>query len=241
MTERYHIPVLLTESIKGLAVNPDGVYVDATYGGGGHSAKILEQLTGGYLIAFDQDCDVSPHLPVHDHFIFVHHNFRFLKNFLQYYQFRQIDGIIADLGVSSHDFDTAERGFSFRMDGVLDMRMNQSGSLTAQEVLNQYEEQDLIRIFRDYGELSNARSTAAVLVEARQKCPIETTGSLCALLEPLVPRKAASKYLAKVFQAVRIEVNREMDALKTLLTDAAAVLKPGGRLVVISYHSLEDR
>lgn len=241
MDTNYHIPVLLSQSVEGLAIRPDGVYVDVTYGGGGHSRIILESLTTGRLIAFDQDVDANQNVIADERLIFVQHNFRFLQNFLRYYGFDQVDGILADLGVSSHDFDVAERGFSFRFDGKLDMRMNQQGSITAEHIVNEYEEADLLRIFRTYGELDNAKKTASVIVEARKKSKIRTTFQLCQVIEPLVPQRIANKYLAKVFQALRIEVNQELDVLRAFLEDAEKVLKPGGRLVVISYHSLEDR
>jgi 16S rRNA (cytosine1402-N4)-methyltransferase len=241
MELKFHIPVLLNESVGGLAIKPDGIYVDATYGGGGHSSKILESLTTGKLIAFDQDVDAAHNIIDSEKLIFVQHNFRFLKNFLRYHGFEKVDGVLADLGVSSHDFDVAERGFSFRFDGELDMRMNQTANLTAKRVVNEYDEQRLADIFYSYGELTNARKTASVIVAARKNQKIDTTRQLCAVIEPLVPQKAANQYLAKVFQALRIEVNQELDVLKSFLTDVADVLKPGGRLVVISYHSLEDR
>lgn len=241
MNETYHIPVLLNESIEGLNIDPNGIYVDVTYGGGGHSSKILEKLEKGKLIAFDQDSDVLNNLPADDRLIFVQQNFKYLLNFLDYYGFEQVDGILADLGVSSHDFDVAERGFSTRFDGALDMRMNQTASLTAANVVNEYGEEELIKILRDYGEISNARKTAALIVSTRSNAKIETTGQLCALLNGLVPQKMNSKFQAQVFQALRIEVNRELDVLKDFLNNAYQVLKPGGRLVVLSYHSLEDR
>lgn len=241
MTTEYHIPVLLDESIQGLEIDPGGIYVDVTYGGGGHSRKIIEQLTTGKLIAFDQDIDAAENLIDDERFIFVQHNFRFLKNFLEYYVIDKVDGVLADLGVSSHDFDVAERGFSFRFEGNLDMRMNQTGSLTAAKVVNEYAEESLIKLFREYGELQNARKAAQVIVAARAQKLIQTTSELRIVLEPLVPQNMSSKFLAKVFQALRIEVNQELEVLKNLLNDVYDVLKPGGRLVVISYHSLEDR
>ncbi|HKK81541.1 MAG TPA: 16S rRNA (cytosine(1402)-N(4))-methyltransferase RsmH [Prolixibacteraceae bacterium] len=241
MTENYHIPVLLNECINGLAIKPNGVYVDVTYGGGGHSARILEKLTTGRLIAFDQDVDAMANVPDDERLIFAQHNFSFLKNFLSYYGIDQVDGILADLGVSSHDFDEAGRGFSFRFDAPLDMRMNQTGVLTAATIVNEYNEADLIRIFRQYGELKSARRAAAEIVKARDEKPVDTTTGLKEVLKKLVPQKASSKFLAKVFQALRIEVNGEIDVLRNLLTDSYDVLKPGGRFVVMSYHSLEDR
>jgi len=241
MTTDYHIPVLLDESIEGLEIDPQGIYVDVTYGGGGHSRKILEKLTTGKLIAFDQDVDAAKNLIDDERFIFVQHNFRFLKNFLEYYEIEKVDGVLADLGVSSHDFDVAERGFSFRFEGNLDMRMNQTGSITAARVVNEYPEEKLIQLFKEFGELQNARKTAQVIVAARAQKFIQTTSDLRNILEPLVPQSISSKFLAKVFQALRIEVNQELEALKNFLDDVYDVLKPGGRLVVISYHSLEDR
>jgi 16S rRNA (cytosine1402-N4)-methyltransferase len=241
METAYHIPVLLDESIEGLAIKPGGIYVDVTFGGGGHSKKILEQLTTGKLIAFDQDVDATQNVVIDDRLLFVQHNFKYLKNFLDYYGYPKVDGVLADLGVSSHDFDVAERGFSFRFSAQLDMRMNQTGSLTAARVVNEYDEARLLRLFREFGELPNARRIAHVLIEARSAKPIITTTDLKELLEPLVPQNQQNKFMAKVFQALRIEVNQELEALKALLTDVYEVLKPGGRLVVISYHSLEDR
>jgi len=241
MKEHYHIPVLLNESIEGLAIKSEGTYVDATFGGGGHASAILQKLTTGKLIAFDQDEDVKANLPDEENLIFVQHNFKFLRNFLQYYNIEKVDGILADLGVSSHDFDVAERGFSFRSEGRLDMRMNRSSGFSAYELINKYDFDQLARVFFEYGEVKNSRRIAGEIVKARESNPIVTTLQLTGILEPLVPKKMSSKFLAQLFQAIRIEVNQEMDALKTFLTDAALVLKPGGRLVVISYHSLEDR
>jgi 16S rRNA (cytosine1402-N4)-methyltransferase len=237
----FHTPVLLNESIDGLAIGSNGVYVDATFGGGGHSAKILEKLGKGILLAFDQDIDTRHNIIKDERLIFVQHNFRFLKNFLRFHEIEQVDGILADLGVSSHDFDVPDRGFSFRFEGKLDMRMNQTSALTASSIVNEYDEAGLVKIFNEYGELSNSRKAASVIVDARKIKRIETTKQLCKVLEPLVPAKAANQFLAKVFQALRIEVNQELEVLKSFLADAFDVLKPGGRLVVISYHSLEDR
>jgi len=241
METNYHIPVLLNESIEGLQIVSNGIYVDATYGGGGHTRKILETLGKGTLLAFDQDVDTMHNIIKDDRLVFIQHNFRFLKNFLRYHDIEKVDGILADLGVSSHDFDVPDRGFSFRFDGNLDMRMNQSSKTSAAQVVNEYDESALEKIFHDYGELSNARKTASVIVAARKVKSIDTTHQLCKVIEPLVPQKAANKYLAQVFQALRIEVNQELEVLKSFLLDAYDVLKPGGRLVVISYHSLEDR
>lgn len=241
MNGGYHIPVLFNESIEGLNINPEGVYVDVTFGGGGHSRGILEKLTTGKLIAFDQDVDASENVIEDERLIFVQHNFKYLKNFLKYYGFEKVDGVLADLGVSSHDFDVPERGFSFRFDAPLDMRMNQSGRLTARQVVNEYAEGDLVALFSEYGELKNARKAAASVVVARGKKILNTTSDLYSVLSPLVSDKVINRYMAQVFQALRIEVNKEMDVLKSFLGDVADVLAPGGRLVVISYHSLEDR
>lgn len=237
----YHTPVLLTESINGLQINPQGVYVDVTFGGGGHSREILKKLNKGKLIAFDQDDDSQQNLIDDGRFIFVNHNFRFLKNFLKYHGFEKVDGILADLGVSSHHFDQPERGFSFRYDGGLDMRMNRSAKVSAKDIINQYPEQELAKIFWEYGELKNSRKLARAIVNNRTDKEIHTIKSFTDLLMPFIPKHAEHKFLAKIFQALRIEVNREMDYLKEMLLQTAMVLKPGGRLVVITYHSLEDR
>ena len=237
----YHIPVLLDESIEGLNIQPNGVYVDVTYGGGGHSAKILEKLEGGRLIAFDQDIDAAENVIVDDRLTFVRHNFKYIRNFLRYYQIDQVDGILADLGVSSHDFDVADRGFSFRFDGNLDMRMNQSSDLDAAKVVNTYNEVQLWKIFREYGELKNWRHLVSTITSARAEAPIATTNQFLKVIAPCVPEKIEKKYLAMVFQALRIEVNNEMGVLSDFLESTTNLLKPGGRLVVLSYHSLEDR
>ncbi|MGC9373965.1 MAG: 16S rRNA (cytosine(1402)-N(4))-methyltransferase RsmH [Bacteroidales bacterium] len=237
----YHTPVLLTESIDGLQINPQGVYVDVTFGGGGHSREILKKLNKGKLVAFDQDDDALPNLIDDERFIFVNHNFRFLKNFLKYHGFEKVDGILADLGVSSHHFDQPERGFSFRYDGELDMRMNRSAKVTAKDIINQYPEQKLAKIFWEYGELKNSRKLARAIVNNRTDKEINTIKSFTDLLMPFIPKHAEHKFLAKIFQALRIEVNCEMDFLKEMLLQTTEVIKPGGRLVVITYHSLEDR
>lgn len=242
MEIEYHIPVLLHEAIEGLNINPNGVYVDATFGGGGHSREVLKHLAlGGRLLAFDQDEDAARNAFTDKRFLFAQHNFRYLKNFLRYYNLEQVDGILADLGVSSHHFDMPERGFSFRFDAPLDMRMNQASQLTAAKVLSDYSEENLLRILKTYGEVDKARKIAALLVKARTEKPIKTTFELVELLTPVVPKLQQNKVFAQVFQALRIEVNQELDVLIDFLNDAAQVLKPGGRLVVISYHSLEDR
>ena len=237
----YHIPVLLEESIEGLNIQPNGVYVDVTYGGGGHSAKILEKLEGGRLIAFDQDIDAAENVAVDDRLTFVRHNFKYIRNFLRYYNIGQVDGILADLGVSSHDFDVPDRGFSFRFDGNLDMRMNQSSDMDAARVVNTYSEVQLWKIFREYGELKNWRHLVSTITTARGESPITTTNQFLKVIEPCVPEKIEKKYLAMVFQALRIEVNNEIGVLCDFLESTTDLLKPGGRLVVLSYHSLEDR
>ena len=237
----YHNPVLLHPSVDGLITNPDGVYVDVTFGGGGHSSLILQKLgASGRLIAFDQDPDAAANAPQDSRFQFVPSNFSNLKKFLQYYNGYPADGILADLGVSSHQFDTPERGFSHRFEGVLDMRMNSTRGLTAADVVNQYPAPALANLFHQYGELANARQIAA-RIEACREIPIRTTADLVNVLTPLLPHGKENKTLSQIFQALRIEVNGEMEALRSLLAQSTEVLKPGGRLVVISYHSLEDR
>jgi len=237
----YHIPVLLEESIDGLSLRPNGTYVDVTYGGGGHSRLILERLEGGKLVAFDQDQDALQNLIDDERLIFVAHNFKYLKNFLRYHGFDKVDGILADLGVSSHDFDQPDRGFSFRFDGDLDMRMNQSAVKDAVKVVNEYEVSALGRIFREYGEVQNWRNLAQTIEQARSNQKIVTTSQFLKVIERCVPARVEKKYLAQVFQALRIEVNNEMAALEAFLESTIDLLNPGGRLVVISYHSLEDR
>lgn len=238
----YHTPALLDESVDGLNICPRGVYVDVTFGGGGHSREILARLgSEGRLIAFDQDEDAAENIPVDPRFTFVRGNFRFLKNFLRYHSVEAVDGILADLGVSSHHFDISERGFSFRFQGELDMRMNRHALKKAVDILNEYEEGKLSDLFFRYGELRNGRQIASAIVRSRQAAPIRDTEELVAILEPFTYREKEKKTLAQAFQALRIEVNDEMDALKEMLMQALQVLKPGGRLCVISYHSLEDR
>ncbi|MBR3477632.1 MAG: 16S rRNA (cytosine(1402)-N(4))-methyltransferase RsmH [Bacteroidaceae bacterium] len=239
----YHQPVLLHQSIDGLNIHKDGIYVDVTFGGGGHSREILSRLEGkAHLYSFDQDADAEQNIVDNPRFTFVRSNFRYLKNFLKYYGEEEgIDGLLADLGVSSHHFDDAERGFSFRFDAPLDMRMNQRACQTAADVINTYSEQALADIFYYYGELKNSRQIAAAILKERNNHRIETTGELQTMVQPFLGRDREKKELAKVFQALRIEVNHELDALKEMLTAAAQLLKPGGRLVVITYHSLEDR
>lgn len=238
----YHTPALLDESVDGLNICPQGVYVDVTFGGGGHSREILNRLgASGRLVAFDQDEDAVGNISADSRFTFVHGNFRFLKNFLRYHGVEAVDGILADLGVSSHHFDMSERGFSFRFSGELDMRMNRQARKRAADILNEYDEEKLSDLFFRYGELRNARQIASAVVRYRQNKQIEETGDLLAILDPFTRREKEKKTLAQAFQALRIEVNGEMDALKEMLLQALQVLKPGGRLCVISYHSLEDR
>jgi len=237
----YHIPVLLRESVEGLNINPGGTYVDATFGGGGHSAEILKTLGNGKLYSFDQDEDVVPNLPVDKRFTFIHGNFRFLKNYLKYEGVSRIDGLLADLGVSSHHFNTPQRGFTYREEAGLDMRMNRHGRLTAETVINEYETVRLSGLFREYGELHEAGRLAESIGRARTSGRIVSTAQLIDCIEPLAPRQAENQFFSKVFQAIRIEVNRELQNLDDMLHGALELLKPGGRLVVISYHSLEDR
>ena len=241
--ETYHVPVLLNESIDGLALKPGGIYVDVTFGGGGHSREILSRLTGGArLFSFDQDADAENNIPADAKgFTFVRSNFRYLKNWMRYYGIDHIDGLLADLGVSSHHFDDAERGFSFRFDAPLDMRMNKRAGRTAAEIVNTYDEEQLADIFYIYGELKNSRRIAAALVKARQQAEIKTTKDFLAAVEPFFKREREKKDMARLFQALRIEVNHEMDALREMLLAATELLAPGGRLSVITYHSLEDR
>lgn len=241
MSLEYHIPVLPDESIAGLNISKGDDVVDATFGGGGHSRLILEKLGNGRLFAFDQDEDAAGNATEDDRLFFIRHNFRYLKNFLKYYGVEQVDSVFADLGVSSHDFDVPERGFSFRFDGRLDMRMNQKASTDASTIVNQYPEEKLISVFRLYGEINNAGKLVSEIMKKRANNSIKTTGELKEIASGCSPRATENKYLAQVFQALRIEVNDEMEALKEFLQASLHVLKPGGRLVVITYHSLEDR
>lgn len=246
--ETYHVPVLLHESIDGLNIRPGGIYVDVTFGGGGHSREILSRLDAdAHLYSFDQDADAERNLAAPNqsstppNFTFVRSNFRYLKNWMRYYGVKRIDGLLADLGVSSHHFDDETRGFSFRFDAPLDMRMNKRAGMTAADIVNQYQEEALADVFYLYGELKNARRIAAAVVKARGEKPILTTQEFISAVEPLFKREREKKDMAKLFQALRIEVNHEMDALKAMLRGATALLAPGGRLSVITYHSLEDR
>ncbi len=238
----YHVPVLLSQSVSALNVKSDGVYVDATFGGGGHSREILKHLgENGKLVVFDQDADAFANVPDDERVIPVHGNFRFLHNYLKYHGFEQVDGILADLGVSSHQFDTGERGFSFRFDAPLDMRMNTKSEINAEEIVNEYEEGSLERVLRIYGEVEGSRRVAALICQARGSARIRTTGDLEKALAGVLPKAARSKYLAKIYQALRIEVNHEMASLEGLMEGACKSLKPGGIFSVITYHSLEDR
>lgn len=238
----YHKPALLYECLEGLSISPDGTYVDATFGGGGHSQEILEQLSAkGKLFAFDQDPDAANNVFEDDRFIFIQQNFSFLRNFLRMYNAIPIDGLLADLGVSSHQFDVPKRGFSFRFSGPLDMRMNQKGDLTATKLINEYDEENLERIFREYGELRNARQIVDRILAKRETQSINTVESLKDLLQDMSVEKYRHKFLAQVFQALRIEVNQELKVIQDLLEQAVEVLKIGGRIAVITYHSLEDR
>ena len=237
----YHVPVLLEESVSGLNFDPDGVFLDLTFGGGGHSREILKRLKDGCLIGFDQDSDALANVPDDSRFIFVNHNFRYLRNFLRYCGYDEADGILADLGVSSHEFDEAGRGFSFRFDAELDMRMNQRSRLKATDILNTYSEENLIRIFRNYGEVDNVRRLVDLIVNARTGKMITRSEEFLQVIAPCVPKQKEKKYLAQVYQALRIEVNGELEALEDMLKEAERALRPGGRLVVITYHSLEDR
>lgn len=240
-TPDYHIPVMLDECLDGLRLKPDGVYVDVTFGGGGHARKILDQLSTGKLIAFDQDDDAVKNVQDHPNLIFVNHNFQFIKNFLKFYEIESVDGILADLGISSHQIDEGSRGFSFRYDAPLDMRMNQQQRQSAFDIINGYSAESLSDIFKRYGELRFAWKLANKIVAVREKSPIKTTGELADLAREYTIPKQENRSLAQLFQAVRIEVNGELNVLENLLDSCTDVLHTGGRLVVMSYHSLEDR
>lgn len=238
----YHVPVMLQACMDGLAIKPNGVYVDVTFGGGGHSKEIIQHLKKGKLYGFDQDEDAEQNIPDDPRFIFVRSNFRYLRNFLKYHGETQVDGILADLGVSSHHFDDNERGFSFRFEeGALDMRMNQKAGMKASDIVNNYPEEQLASVFYQYGELKNSRKIASALVRARSEAPIETVADFLDVIRPFFFREKEKKDMARVFQALRIEVNQEMQALEEMLMQSLEALKPGGRLVVMTYHSLEDR
>ena len=241
-TIHYHIPVMLTECLEGLNIRPDGIYIDVTFGGGGHSRAIFSKLSSeGKLIAFDQDPDALANVWEADNFQLIPSNFAFLKNYLRSLGIEKVDGILADLGVSSHQFDEGKRGFSIRTNDPLDMRMNQNGAFSAMNVVNEYEEEQLIKILRKYGEVTSPGKVAGTICRGRQATPIKTTGELIAVLQKIAPKFKEHKFFAQVFQAIRMEVNNELDVLEKFLLQTAEVLKPGGRLVVMSYHSLEDR
>lgn len=239
----YHVPVMLQESIEGLSIHPSGIYVDVTFGGGGHSREILSRLDNkGRLYGFDQDADAESNIPEDARFVFVRSNFRYLYNFMRYHNAAgNVDGLLADLGVSSHHFDDRERGFSFRFEGALDMRMNTRARRTAADIVNTYPEEELANLFYLYGELKVSRKLASLLVRSRETKKIETIGDFLEVIKPFTGKDKEKKFLAQVFQALRIEVNDEMKALRDMLQQTMEVLKPGGRLVVITYHSLEDR
>ena len=241
MEQVYHIPVLLNESIEALNIQKNGDYVDVTFGGGGHSREILNHLKRGRLFAFDQDEDAAGNIFDDCRFFFIRHNFKYIRNFLRYQKVEKVNGILADLGVSSHDFDVAGRGFSFRFPAELDMRMNRDAKMTAADIVNDYEEEKLIQLFRDYGELKNAFRLTKEIIAKRQQKPIKTIDDFKEAISVCVPKKLEKKYLAKVFQALRIETNQELEVLKDFLLQSTDLLVPGGRLVVITYHSLEDR
>ena len=242
MTMEYHNAVLLKETVEGLAIKPDGIYVDVTFGGGGHSREIMSRLgEGGRLIAFDQDEDALENAIDDSRFLLINENFRNIKRFLRFHGIKKVDGILADLGVSSHQFDVAERGFSTRFEADLDMRMSQKGELSAYDVVNGYEEKELSKVFFDYGELKNANALAAAIINYRTEGKIKSSDTLKQVLSRFLPAHKSNKILAQIYQAIRIEVNQEMDVLKEFLEQSLEVLEVGGRLSVISYHSLEDR
>ena len=237
----YHNPVLLKETVDGLNIKPTGIYVDLTFGGGGHSKEILKNLTTGKLLGFDQDLDAVKNILPNDNFIFVHSNFKYLKNYLKYHGYTKVDGILADLGISSHHINMPERGFSFRFDAPLDMRMNQDSKLSAFNVVNEYDEEILYKIFREYGEIKSVGRLVKSIVANRTSKPINTTFELVDIISDLAPKHKEHKFFAQVFQAIRIEVNAEIKVLEQMLEQSAEVLATGGRLSIISYHSLEDK
>lgn len=240
--DSYHVPVMLKECLEGLNINPEGIYVDVTFGGGGHSSNIVKLLNGnGHLYGFDQDADSERNIINDDRFTFVRSNFRYLSNFMRYYNVDGVDGVLADLGVSSHHFDDETRGFSFRFDSELDMRMNYRDGMTAADIVNEYDEEKLADVFYLYGEMKNSRKIASALVKGRSRKTVKTVADFLDIVRPFIPAASEKKELARIFQALRIEVNSEMDALSEMLQATASLLKPGGRLVVMTYHSLEDR
>jgi 16S rRNA (cytosine1402-N4)-methyltransferase len=242
MNLEYHNPVLLKETVDGLNIKPDGIYVDVTFGGGGHSREIISRLgPNGKLFAFDQDLDALANAIDDPRFVLINENFRYIKRFLRFHGVKEVDGILGDLGVSSHQFDVAERGFSTRFEAELDMRMNQNGEISAYNVVNEYDEKDLKNIFAEYAELTNARAIARAIVEAREVEPIKNSEQLKTVLARFLPAHKSNKILAQIYQAIRIEVNQEIEVLKEFLTQSLEILKPEGRLSIISYHSLEDR
>ncbi len=237
----YHIPVLLEKSVEGLNIKPNGIYVDLTFGGGGHSRKILEKLKTGKLFGFDQDADAQKNIINDKRFVFVHHNFKYFKNFLKFYNVDKVDGILADLGLSSHHINSPERGFSFRYNADLDMRMNNESKTTAKQIVNDYSQEQLSNVFYKYGELKNSNQISKVIVMSREGNEIKTTFDLVSILQKIAPKKTENKFYAQVFQALRIEVNKEIDVLGDMLLQTLDVLSVGGRLSIITYHSLEDR
>ena len=242
IVNKYHTPVLLTEAVDGLKINKDGVYVDVTYGGGGHSREILSRLgEKGRLIAFDQDFDSKVNLIHDDRLLFINENFMFLKKFLKLNNISKIDGILADFGVSSYQIDQPERGFSYRYDADLDMRMDIKNTLTAYKIINKYSADDLIKIFKNYGDLTNSRKITRAIINSRENKEIKTTAQLNEIITPIIPAKHINKILSRIYQSIRIEVNKELDVIKSLLLQSVELLKTGGRISLISYHSLEDR
>ena len=242
ISNKYHTPVLLTEAVDGLKIKKDGVYVDVTYGGGGHSREILSRLgEKGRLIAFDQDFDSKVNLINDDRLLFINENFMFLKKFLKLNNISKIDGILADFGVSSYQIDQPERGFSYRFDADLDMRMDMKNSLTAYKIINKYSADDLIKIFKNYGDLTNSRKITRAIINSRENKEIKTTAQLNEIITPIIPARYINKILSRIYQSVRIEVNKELDVIKSLLLQSVELLKTGGRISLISYHSLEDR
>ena len=242
ISNKYHTPVLLTEAVDGLKIKKDGVYVDVTYGGGGHSREILSRLgEKGRLIAFDQDFDSKVNLIHDDRLLFINENFMFLKKFLKLNNISKIDGVLADFGVSSYQIDQPERGFSYRFDADLDMRMDMKNSLTAYKIINKYSADDLIKIFKNYGDLTNSRKIARAIINSRENKEIKTTVQLNEIITPIIPARYINKILSRIYQSVRIEVNKELDVIKSLLLQSVELLKTGGRISLISYHSLEDR